>query len=207
MDNGLLNALLTRFEWASERASADCPSLLVPPGRLIETCRGLRDEFDCEFLMDVTAVDHGEENSPRFSCVYHLYSPVKHFYVRVTAHCEDDIRPKMPTLTGLWAGADWHERETYDMFGIVFDGHPDLRRILMWDSYAYFPLRKEFPLAGIETELPAADVAETTQAKVIAAPMMGGPFVAGTGRNMSVTEPRAKDQSWTEERPKPGQKG
>ena len=73
----------------------------------------------------------------------------------------------------------------------------------MWDGYPYYPLRKEFPLAGIETELPDAEISEETKAKVIAAPMMGGPFVATSGDPMSKAEPRAKDQSWAERHDKP----
>ncbi len=90
------------------------------------------------------------------------------------------------------------------MFGIKFSGHPDLRRILMWDGYPYFPLRKDFPLAGIENTLPDAEVVAETKTGAIAAPMMGGPFVAAEdGINLSDTEPRAKDESWSERRPKP----
>ena len=89
------------------------------------------------------------------------------------------------------------------MFGIKFEGHPDLRRILMWDEYPYFPLRKEFPLAGIDTPLPAADAAEVTEASVEPAPMMGGPFVSSGDGVMSSSEPRALDESWTEESEKP----
>jgi NADH-quinone oxidoreductase subunit C len=92
------------------------------------------------------------------------------------------------------------------MFGIKFEGHPDLRRILMWDGYPYFPLRKEFPLAGIETELPVADIAEATGTKVIAAPMAGGPFVATNGEiNLTEAEPRAKDESWSDHAARPDQ--
>ena len=108
-------------------------------------------------------------------------------------------------MVSLWPGANWHEREAYDMFGITFEGHPDLRRILMWDGYPYHPLRKEFPLAGIETALPDSEIAEETKAKVIAAPMMGGPFVASAGEmNLTDAEPRAKDESWSERSAKPG---
>ena len=108
------------------------------------------------------------------------------------------------SVVSLWAGANWHEREVYDMFGINFTGHPDLRRILMWDGYPYHPLRKEFPLAGIDTPLPDAEIMAETGARVIAAPMAGGPFVASPGEiNLTEAEPRAKDESWTERRAKP----
>jgi len=106
--------------------------------------------------------------------VWHLLSTVQHAYVRVAAHCTDDTNPTMPSATGLWPGANWHEREGYDMFGIVFTGHPDLRRILMWDGYPYFPLRKEFPLAGLDTGLPDLEVADETGARVKPAPTWVG---------------------------------
>ena len=90
------------------------------------------------------------------------------------------------------------------MFGIKFTEHPDLRRILMWDEYPYFPLRKEFPLAGIETALPDPEIVQETSTKVIPAPMMGGPFVAAPGEiNLTDAEPRAKDESWSEREEKP----
>jgi NADH-quinone oxidoreductase subunit C len=123
-------------------------------------------------------------------------------YLRVATPCAGDAEPVCPSVAALWPAADWHERETYDMFGIRFDGHPDLRRILMWDSYPYHPLRKEFPLAGIDTELPAPDVVERTGVSVQPAPMMGGPFHAPQTGAMSDREPRAADQSWTETRTK-----
>ena len=86
--------------------------------------------------------------------------------------------------------------------GIHYEGHPNLKRILMWDAYPYHPLRKDFPLAGIETELPAEDVAEQTDVKVASAPMMGGPFVSSGDGLMSQTEPVAKDESWNEKEAK-----
>ena len=95
------------------------------------------------------------------------------------------------------------DQETFDMFGINFVTHPNLKRILMWDDYPYFPLRKEFPLAGIEVPLPAADVSEVTGAAVDPAPMMGGPFVSSGSSRLSQAEPRAKDESWTEDSEKP----
>jgi NADH-quinone oxidoreductase subunit C len=188
---------------ATPRASLDCPAFNVPAGEAIAVLQALRDTQGYDFLMDLTAIDWSAEKSPRFTVVWHLYSSTNHNYVRVAADCPSDAAPAMPTAVGLWAGADWHERECYDMFGITFVGHPDLRRILMWDGYPHFPLRKEFPLAGLPTVLPDAAIAAETGTGVISAPMAGGPFVATPGEPMSAAEPRAKDEAWNERTPKP----
>ena len=197
-------ALKGRWAGVTERASLDHPAVNVPAADLLGVRAALRDEHGYDLLADVTGVDWTPGPRPRFTVVYHLFSTTSHDYVRVAADCADDASPEMPTATGLWRGADWHEREVFDMFGIRFPGHPDLRRILMWDEYPHFPLRKDFPLAGIETALPDAQVVAETKTGAIAAPMMGGPFVAREGGiNMSDAEPRAKDESWSERRPKP----
>ncbi|HEY3756959.1 MAG TPA: NADH-quinone oxidoreductase subunit C [Opitutaceae bacterium] len=199
-------ALKERFPAATARASSDHPAFNVPSAEALPVLKWLRDTQGYTYLTDVTAIDWSQDQSPRFTVVYHLLSPETHRYLRIAADCPNDAEPEIASATGLWPGANWHERETYDMFGIKFAGHPDLRRILMWDGYPYFPLRKEFPLAGIETALPDAEVAEETKTPVIAAPMMGGPFVATSGEmNLADAEPRAKDESWTERRPKPEQ--
>ena len=92
----------------------------------------------------------------------------------------------MPTVTDIWPGADWHEREVWDMMGIPFSGHPNLKRILMWEGYPFFPLRKDFPLAGRPSDMP--DVAFTG-----VAPLEGGPFVTCAGGEDTVRrEPRAR---------------
>ncbi len=202
-DVDLPSAVSQQFPSASPRASLDCPAFDLPAADVPAALKHLRDALGYDFLMDATAIDWTAEKSPRFTVVWHLYSSTKHTYVRLAADCADDTDPTMPSSTGLWAGADWLEREIYDMFGIKFDGHPDLRRILMWDGYPYFPLRKEFPLAGLPTELPDAEVAAETQASLIAAPMAGGPFVAPPGGPMSEAEPRAKDEAWNEKNEKP----
>jgi len=194
--------LKERFEYLTERESADHLAVNCPAEQLIELCTALRDELGYDMLIDVTAVDW-DAHSPRFTGIYHFLSISKHEYLRVAVDCPDDINPVLPSLCELFAAANWHERETYDLMGIRYAGHPNLRRILMWDEYPYHPLRKDFPLAGIETPLPAADVAEQTGAAVIAAPMMGGPFVSSGDGPMSQTEPRARDESWTEQREKP----
>jgi NADH-quinone oxidoreductase subunit C len=95
-------------------------------------------------------------------------------------------KSELPTVSGVWRTANWHEREMYDMMGIRFSGHPDLRRILMWEGYPYFPLRKDFPLAGKPTDLP--EVAFTKPA-----PLEGGPFVTAPGAQGRIAqEPRSK---------------
>lgn len=197
--------LLQRLDFLTVReSSADHPAYNVEASNLLHACRVLRDEFGYNMLIDATAIDWGEGVSPRFSGLYHLLSSETGDYLRLAADCPADDDPQLPSLCSLWSGANWLEREIFDMFGIRFDGHPDMRRILMWDGYPYFPLRKEFPLAGIETELPAPDVSQVTGAKVEPAPMMGGPFHAPQTGPMSKREPRARDETWTEKKPKPG---
>ena len=199
-------AFKARFPQAVDRPSLDHPAVNVPAADVPVVLKSLKEESGFDMLADLTAIDWAEGASPRFTVVYHLYSTALHDYIRIAAGCPDDSAPAMPSVTALWPGANWHEREVFDMFGIRFEGHPDLRRILMWEGYPYHPLRKEFPLAGIETPLPDLEVAAETGAGLKPAPMMGGPFVASTGRiNMTDAEPGAKDESWTErhEKPKP----
>ena len=197
-------ALQSKFPQASLRPSGDHPALNLPITEVVAALKYLRDEFAYDFLVDVTAIDNGVDVSPRFTTVWHVYSTTGHGYVRLAADCASDENPVAPTVSHLWATANWHERETYDLLGIKFENHPDLRRILMWDGYPYHPLRKDFPLAGIQTALPDLEVADLTKASVKPAPMMGGPFVASPGEiNLTEAEPRAKDESWTERREKP----
>jgi NADH-quinone oxidoreductase subunit C len=202
-DVEITNAVSQQFPSATPRASLDCPAFNIPAAEALAVLQHLRDTQGYDFLMDVTGIDWSAEKSPRFTVVWHLYSSTKHTYVRLAADCASDSEPAMPTATGLWAGADWHERETFDMLGIKFTGHPDLRRILMWDAYPYFPLRKDFPLAGLPTELSDPEITEEIKTGVISAPMAGGPFVATPGEPMSDAEPRAKDEAWNEQSEKP----
>jgi NADH-quinone oxidoreductase subunit C len=195
-------AVSQQFPSAAPRPSLDCPAFNVPAAEALAVLQYLRDTQAYDFLMDVTAVDWSAEKSPRFTVVWHLYSSTKHNYVRVAADCASDAEPAMPSAIGLWAGADWHERETFDMFGITFTGHPDLRRILMWDGYPYHPLRKEFPLAGLPADFNDPAVSAETKTGLISAPMAGGPFVATPGLPMDEAEPRAKDEAWSEQNPK-----
>ena len=113
--------------------------------RLIEIAAFLRDDpsLRYDYLVDVTAVHWPDDPQP-MQLVYHLYSYARGDRLRLKTRT-GPVGP-VPTLSDLWASANWNERETFDMFGIEFEGHPDLRRILMPDDYTDFPLRKEFPL-------------------------------------------------------------
>jgi NADH-quinone oxidoreductase subunit C len=197
-------AVQSQFPAATARPTLDHTAINVPVGDVVAVLTHLRDVQSMDFLVDVTAVDWGVEATPRFSVVWHLLSTTKNNYVRVVAACASDSEPVAPTISHLWAGANWHERETFDLLGVRFEGHPDLRRILMWDGYPHHPLRKDFPLAGIDTPLPDLEVGELTRATAAPAPMMGGPFVASVGEmNMTDAEPSAKDESWSERSNKP----
>jgi NADH-quinone oxidoreductase subunit C len=135
---------------------------------LREIAKFCRDELSFDYLIDITSIDNfGEE--PRFEIVYHLYSMPLTIHLRLKIKVPEQAGA-VDSVSDIWPTANWHEREIYDMMGIKFNGHPDLRRILMWEGYPYFPLRKDFPLAGLPSEMP--DVAFT---KVT--PLEGGPFV------------------------------
>ena len=190
-------AFTQKFPQTETLASIDMPTFKVANAELVEVVRYLRDTQGFDLLADLCGVDW-PQRTPRFGVVLHLLNTSKSEYVRLHVACEQDA---VPSVSAIHPGANWHEREAYDMFGIRFVDHPDPRRILMWEAYPFHPLRKEFPLAGIEVPFPAADVAAVTGQKVEPAPMMGGPFVSGGG-HMSNAEPQALDQSWNEEKPK-----
>ena len=120
--------------------------------------------------------------------VYHLFSMrKKHGPVVLrmrTANLTDQV--ELPSLTPVWRSCEFQEREIFDLYGVVFTGHPDLRRILMWEGYPYFPLRKDFPLAGKSSDVPEVAFTQTT-------PMMGGPFVTiAGGKDTVAREPRVR---------------
>jgi NADH-quinone oxidoreductase subunit C len=116
---------------------------------LVELMTFLRDEPSLRFnyLSDIGGVDLGEFAAPRFAVAYQLYSLEHNHRLRVKVFLEEDDA-HLPTMWGVWKAANWLEREIYDMFGVTFDGHPDLRRILMPADYEGHPLRKDFPIKG-----------------------------------------------------------
>jgi NADH-quinone oxidoreductase subunit C len=121
---------------------------------LVRVCEFLKTDPELAFdmLIDLTAVDMYRPEA-RFEVVYLLYSLKNTRYLRLKVTVEEE-RATVPTVTGVWPAANWHERETFDMFGIRFAGHPDLRRLYMPEEFEHHPLRKDFPLMGIPDSLP-----------------------------------------------------
>ena len=121
-------------------------TVIIAPSGLLEVARLLKEdpELEYNFLMDLTAVDYWKRK-PRFEVVYHFLSLKNNFRVRLKIPVPEPD-PKVDSLTSLWSAANWYEREVYDMFGIQFVGHPDLRRILMYPEFEGHPLRKDYPI-------------------------------------------------------------
>lgn len=120
---------------------------IIKKENLLAICNFLKNdsEFQFNFLSDIAGVDYFPQK-PRFEVVYHLYSIPKKHRLRLKIKLEDS--ETAPSVTSIWKTADWAEREAYDMFGIIFENHPDLKRIYMPDDWEGFPLRKDYPLRG-----------------------------------------------------------
>jgi NADH-quinone oxidoreductase subunit C len=168
----------------SEARFRDETSLTIQLSALREICLYARDTLGFNYLVDVSSIDHFG-NEPRFELVYEIYSIRDGVHLRLKATVsEDDCQA--PTVSDIWPTANWHEREIYDMMGIRFVNHPDLRRILMWEGYPFHPLRKDFPLQGKHSEVEGLAFSEP-------APLAGGPFVSiPTDGTTQVREPRAR---------------
>jgi len=134
-----------------DNSATDMPCLLVPPADLVDLCTQLRDDVSLrfDFLSDICGVDL-HPKTPRFMLVYHLFSLPHKWRLRIKCHLTDP--PIVPTVTQVWTTANWHEREAYDLYGITFDGHPDPRRIYMWEGYEGYPMRRDFPLRGYKDD-------------------------------------------------------
>jgi NADH-quinone oxidoreductase subunit C len=151
---------------------------------IADVCAFAKADLGFDYLVDITSLDN-YGSDPRWTLVYHLYGYGHHCALRLKTNVSEEAS-EAPTVSTVWRTADWHEREIYDMMGIRFRGHPDLRRILMWEGYPYFPLRKDFPLAGKASTVP--EVAFTKSA-----PLEGGPFVTvAGGADTMAREPRAR---------------
>ena len=123
-------------------------TVTVRPERMQEIAAHLKEKEDFRYCVDVTAVDW-RAREPRYDVVYHFYSFSKNDRLRIK--CGVAEGQEVPSIARLFLAANWSERETYDMFGIRFAGHPDLRRILTWEGFRGYPLRKDFPLEGVDT--------------------------------------------------------
>ncbi len=129
-------------------------TIIIDKQNVVEICKFLKTDPQLEFLLcdDVTAIDWARRKN-RFTVVYHIFSLKNKFRLRIKADV-DESDLKIDSIASVWKTADWHERETFDMYGIIFNNHPDLRRMYMPEDFEYFPLRKDFPLMGIPGSLP-----------------------------------------------------
>jgi NADH-quinone oxidoreductase subunit C len=151
--------------------------------KIFDVCRFAKS-IGFDYLVDICSVDN-YGNDPRWTVVYHLRATVNGIEIRLKTDVSEE-KSELPSILPVWRTANWHEREIYDLMGIRFSGHPDLRRILMWEGYPYHPLRKDFPLAGKPTDVPGVAFTKVT-------PMEGGPFVTVPSSSDSIArEPRVR---------------
>ncbi len=155
MKERLLNKLNNHFKDSIESVSEfrNEITLVIKKDDIVDVCKFLRDDEELSFdsLRDVCGADQFKSEN-RFEVIYNLYSLKNKFRIRLKVHI-DEQNPHVQSITSVWPTANFEEREVYDMFGIIFDGHPDLRRIYMPEEFEYYPLRKDFPLMGIPGSL------------------------------------------------------
>jgi NADH-quinone oxidoreductase subunit C len=157
---------------------------LTDAEKIVEVCAHAKNDLDFNYLVDISSLDNYGDD-PRWTIVYHLRGLRHGCELRIKTDVGEE-KSELPSIIGVWKTANWHEREIYDMMGIRFSGHPDLRRILMWEGYPYFPLRKDFPLAGKPSELPGIAFSKP-------APLEGGPFVTvASSSSATAREPRIR---------------
>ena len=160
-------------------------SLTVTKDSLIEIMTFCKKDLGFDYLVDLTAVDNLGTN-PRYEVVYELYSYSDSCHLRIKVGVDESER-EVSSVVGLWPTANWYEREAFDMIGLTFSGHPDMRRILMWEGYPYYPLRKDFPLAGKTSDMPDVAFSEPV-------PLEGGPFVTSpSSATTDKREPRSRE--------------
>ncbi len=147
-DAAALEAEFSGVVLAADRYAGDV-TLTVPADRIQDVCRFLKHDCDYKFLVDLTAIDWPEREGGRFDVIYWLHRHDDSKRLRLRCALAEDA--PIASVVGVWKTADWMEREVYDMFGIVFEGHPALERILTWEGFNGHPLRKDFPLEGIDT--------------------------------------------------------
>ena len=157
---------------------------LADAEKIFDVCQFAKRSLGFDYLVDICSVDNYGED-PRWTVIYHLRGVASGQDLRIKTDVSEE-KSELPSVLPVWRTANWHEREVYDLMGIRFSGHPDLRRILMWEGYPYHPLRKDFPLAGKPTDLPGVAFTKVT-------PMEGGPFVTLPSSSDSIArEPRVR---------------
>lgn len=129
-------------------------SITIASNKIVDVAKFLKEDPELEFVMckDVTAIDWATRKN-RFTVVYHVYSFKNNYFLRLKSNIVEET-PVIDSVTSIWPSANWYERETFDMYGIVFNNHPDLRRMYMPEGFQYHPLRKDFPVLGIPGSLP-----------------------------------------------------
>lgn len=136
--------------WVSDvKESLGEVTIIVPRESIVDVCWVLKSKHQFDMLADLCGADRGPEEDPRFEVNYHLFSTKHHSRLRLKVLLSEDDA-KVYTVTSVWKTANWHERETYDLVGVVFEGHPDLRRILLPSDFDGHALRKDYPLRGYE---------------------------------------------------------
>lgn len=136
----VLNETFPQVEFQVQAEETKDFTIVVPAGSIVDVATHLRDHLGFDYLSGVTSVDYPE----RFEVVYHLYSIKRGGGLTLKVHLPDKEKPEVDSVTPIWPGANYQESEVYDLMGIAFTNHPDLRRILMWDGFPGYPLRKDF---------------------------------------------------------------
>lgn len=150
----ILQALQAKFSHAIREVTEfrGETTLLVKVASLVNICRALKEEHGFNYCADICGADRFTDDE-RFEVIYNLTNLNKHWRIRLKVRVSEE-NPVVPSVTSIWPAANWHERETYDMYGVRFAGHPDLRRMYMPEDFEYYPLRKDFPLIGVPGSIP-----------------------------------------------------
>ncbi|MDX2127564.1 MAG: NADH-quinone oxidoreductase subunit C [Chloroherpetonaceae bacterium] len=131
-------------------------TFLINPLEIERVCIFLKSKLGFTYLTDICGADRFTPED-RFEVVYNLFNPESKFRLRLKVWVNEE-NPVVQTVTSVWQSANWYERETYDMYGVIFKGHPDLRRMYMTEDFEYFPLRKEYPLVGVAGSIPLPEI-------------------------------------------------
>ena len=157
MSQAVLEAIQAKFPDAVVRTHAwrGDDTAVIKAEHLVAVCRFLKDDPAMAFNMpiDVCGVDYLGKKTPRFEVVYHFYSLSKRHRIRLKVEVEE-AHPEVPSVVSVWRGVDWFEREVWDMYGVRFAGHPNLKRVLMYEEFEGHPLRKDYPQRGYQPLMP-----------------------------------------------------